>query len=88
MSPVLLSKDHVWLLPNYYSPIWWQIDHTSLSMLPGDQACTNNEMEDILSNMYLLVLDSLYYNVIKSGVVTSQEGTYSLVRDELLIDYS
>ena len=46
----LVSHDHVWVLPAYYSPNWWRATNASAS----DSNCTVAMMKNILESVIFI----------------------------------
>ena len=47
----LTDANHVWILPSYYNPNWWNITESELGKRPMKWQCSNQEMEDILESV-------------------------------------
>ena len=46
----LVSQDHVWILPSYSTPFWWELSDTDLQMMPEKERCSNDEMDSLLES--------------------------------------
>ena len=79
VNDTLLDYSHVWLLPHYLSPTWWELDNDTLPQLPFLHHCNNAEMFSILNDMNLLFMGSLKYNLLPGSSEGDSRETYHLV---------
>ena len=77
-SRTLLDYTHVWLLPQYSSATWWELDDESIAQLPIRQRCDNMEIYSTLQDMNILFVGSLKYNIVPLSS-RDVDGSYKLV---------
>ena len=63
LDDYLLEESHVWILPQYLTDSWWELDSNSISALPYTHNCSNEEIVTIMNHLNILVIDSLKYNI-------------------------
>ena len=79
VNDAFLDYTHVWLLPHYFSPTWWELDNETLYQLPILHRCDNTEMFNVLNDMNLLFVSSLKYNVLPGSSEGDSREAYYLV---------
>ncbi len=57
----LTDSSHVWILPSYYDPYWWNLPEEEIQQLPPKERCSNDEMIGILNS--ILFVDSFNHNL-------------------------
>lgn len=75
MNGELLDSSHVWILPHYQHPRWWEVKQFNTPHKTFEP-CSAERMTDILSGV--LLVDSLKYNVLQEDKGENQD-VYSLV---------
>ena len=68
----------MWLLPQYSSTTWWELDDESIAQLPLRQRCDNMEIYTTLQDMNILFVGSLKYNIVPLRS-ENVNGLYKLV---------
>ena len=75
----ILDNTHVWILPQYISARWWEVDKEILDSLPFSYKCSNSDILKVLNRINLLVVDSMKYNILEAES-EDYRGDYKLVR--------
>ena len=60
----LTDANHVWILPSYYNPNWWNITERELRKRPTQWQCSNQDMKDILESV--LFVGAFNYHLAES----------------------
>ena len=75
----ILDNTHMWILPQYISARWWEVDKEILDSLPVSYKCNNSDILKVLNRVNLLVVDSMKYNILEAKS-EDYHGEYKLVR--------
>ena len=79
MDGELLDSSHVWILPHYQHPHWWEVEQYNRPPKHSHtyRPCSAEKMTEILSGV--LFVDGLKYNVFQEDKGENQTDVYSLV---------
>ena len=79
MDGELLDSSHVWILPHYHHPRWWEGELSDRFPVHDYRYkhCSAEDMQGNLSGM--LFVDSLKYNVLHENDAEEESDVYTLV---------
>lgn len=82
MNGELLDSSHVWILPHYHHPHWWEVEQSDRPHTHGGAfpPCSNEYLRGNLSGV--LFVDTLKYNVFQESYAEQESDVYTLVSKE------
>ncbi len=84
----LTDYSHVWILPSYYNPNWWEVSEEELKTLPPNEQCSNDDMKDALTSALFVGLFNYMYLFGSQRQHTEHVMKLDVVCEAVLLTYN